>query len=281
MRRGRVLARRRLESALDRAVREHRFTIAVVFPLVGAGLFLAELEGLVPRWPLATPVLLLVGVAVMRSPLVAGLAPLVTRRAATSLLAVTAYTYAIEWVGITTGFPYGHFVYERALGPMLFDSIPLALPLFFLPLVLNAYLLSLLVLGPTAASPIRRGGLALALVLLVDLVLDPAAVALGFWRYLDGGVYYGVPLSNFAGWLLSGTVALLAIEYGFDWRDLRERLRTCPYLLDDLVSFTVLWGLVNVYVGNWGPVVLTTVLVAGLARADWFDLALPSWSERA
>jgi putative membrane protein len=48
------------------------------------------------------------------------------------------------------------------------------------------------------------------LMMLLDVVIDPLAVRgdrwfLGriFW-YPDGGLYFGVPLSNFAGWLLVG-----------------------------------------------------------------------------
>ena len=268
-----------IEAALDRVVREHRFTIAVVFPAVGAVLFLASHGGWLPAWLAFNPALVLAGTLVMRSPLIAGLAPLVDRHAAVGLLAVTAYTYAIEFVAVTTGIPYGHFVYETQLGPMVFGMVPAALPIFFVPLVVNAFLLSVLLLGRGAGTAVRRFALALGILVLVDLVLDPAAVSLGFWRYLDGGLYYGVPISNYAGWLLSGAVAIAAIDFTFGWRALQARLETCPYLLDDLVSFTVLWGLVNAVFGNWIPVVLTVLLVGTLVRVDRFDLVVPRWME--
>jgi putative membrane protein len=38
-----------------------------------------------------------------------------------------------------------------------------------------------------------------------DLVIDPlAAGKLGYWSWHAQGFYYGVPLSNFAGWFFSG-----------------------------------------------------------------------------
>lgn len=43
----------------------------------------------------------------------------------------------------------------------------------------------------------------------VDLVIDPlAANQFGYWRWEQGGLYYGIPATNFAGWLLTSLVAL-------------------------------------------------------------------------
>jgi putative membrane protein len=217
------------------------------------------------------PLLVLFGTAVMRLPLVAGLAPLADRRAGVGLLAVTAYSYLVEYVGVHYGVPYGEFSYQVELGPMV-GGVPIGLPVFFLPLVVNSYLLVLL-LAPRA-SRIRRTLAALAVVLVVDFVLDPAAVGLGFWAYDGGGFYYGVPLSNFAGWVLSGLIAVSLVEWSFDRESLSLRLRNCEFALDDFVSFVVLWGAMNVYFQNWVAVALAVGLSAGLARTDRFDFAV-------
>lgn len=270
--------RRAVEARLSGLVRENRFTIAVVFPLVGAALFAASYEGWLPARLAMNPALVLFGTLVMRLPLVAGLAPLVDRRAGLGLLAVAAYSYAVEFVGVHYGIPYGEFSYQIALGPMVGD-VPVGLPVFFLPLVVNSYLLVLL-LFPRAGR-IRRTIAAVAVVLVVDLVLDPAAVGLGFWTYEAGGVYYGVPPSNFAGWLLSGAIAVSLVELSFDRRELAARLRNCEFALDDLVSFVVLWGATNVYFGNWVAVALAAALSAGLVRTDRFDFAVVGRAKRS
>ncbi|WP_225334941.1 bisanhydrobacterioruberin hydratase [Halomicrobium urmianum] len=257
-------------TGLDDLVRENRFTIAVVFPVTGAVLLTASAEGLVPD-PLAFhPLLILLGTLVMRLPLVAGLAPLVDRRAALALGAVTLYSYGIEAVGIATGQPYGEFAYGVSLGPML-SGVPLALPIFFLPLVVNAYLLVVLLLGERAASRAVRLPAVIGTVLAVDLVLDPAAVSLGFWSYEGGGAYYGVPLSNYRGWVLSAAVAVVAFDLGFDRRALLQRVATCEFALDDLVSFVLLWGAVNAWFGNWLAVGVAALFLGGLVRIDRFD----------
>jgi len=269
--------RGRVEARLDDIVRENRFAIAVVFPVTGAALLLASAWAWLPESLAFNPWLVLIGVVVMRLPLVAGVAPLVDRRATLALAGLTAYAYAIELVGVTTGQPYGPFEYGVALGPML-GGIPLALPIFFFPLVLNSYLLCLLLLGEWTRSRWVRLPVVAATVVAVDLVLDPGAVALGFWSYDGGGAFYGVPWSNYRGWVLSATVAVAAFDWGLDRDALLARLESCPFMLDDMVSFVVLWGAVNAAFGNWVPVALAAAFGAGLFGTDRFDVPTrPRW----
>jgi putative membrane protein len=268
-----------VEAALDALVREHRFTIAVVFPLVGAVSLLASAQLAFPaalEFLRFNPLFVLFGVLVMRLPLVAGLLPLTDRKATALLALLTAYAYGIELVGVRTGWPYGEFAYGVDLGPMLFGDIPLALPVFFFPLVLNSYLLVLLLAGARARSTAFRLLATIATVLAVDLVLDPGAVAIGFWTYADGGPIYGVPLSNYAGWTLSATVAVVAFDRAFPREPLLARLETCEFLLDDLVSFVILWGTINALYANWGSVLLAAALGAGLLHTDRFDFRVGS-----
>ena len=263
--------RTRVQAGLDRLVAANRLTIAVVVPLVGAALLLASAADRLPAALAFNPVLLLAGAAVMRLPLVAGLGPLVDRRAGLALAALAAYTYAVEFVGVTTGLPYGEFSYGVALGPMA-AGVPLALPLFFVPLVLDGYLLADRLLGSGPVPWWQRVPLAVGVVLAIDLVLDPAAVALGFWEYGGPGVVGGVPLSNFRGWLLSAAVAVVLLEVGFDVPALRARARTCPYLLDDLVSFVLLWGVVVAATAAWLSVAVALLVGLALVRTGSFPV---------
>lgn len=268
---------------LDALVHSNRFTIAVVFPLVGTILLILGSEGYVPPELALNPFLLVAATFVMRLPLIAGLTPLITRRAAIALLTLASFTYAVELVGVRTGLPYGEFSYQLALGPMLFGEVPLALPLFYFPLLLNSYLLGLLLLGPRATTRLRRVIAGIAIVLVMDLVLDPAAVDLGFWAYAEGGSYYDVPLSNYLGWVFSATIAMSLIEVGFSASGIRERLAGCSFMLDDLVSFAILWGIINAYFGNWIPALLAVGFALVLVRLDRFDFAvgIPFRSQKA
>jgi putative membrane protein len=263
--------RERVEARLDALVRENRFLIAVVFPAMGAVLLVASHEQLLPGPLNFNPYLILFGTLVMRLPLVAGVAPLTDRRALAALGLLTVYSYGIEYVGTTTGWPYGSFVYGIDLGPMLLGKVPLGLPVFFFPLVLNSYLLCLLLLGDRARRWFVRLPVVIAAVLAVDLVLDPGAVALGFWLYDPVGAYYGVPWSNYAGWVLSATVAVGLFDVAFDRRALLDRVDRCEFMLDDLVSFVILWGAINAYFFNWLPVAIAGLFFLGLIEIDRFD----------
>ena len=263
-----------VQSSLDTLVSENRFTIAVVFPTIGALLLIGSAEGWVPAPLSFEPTLILIGTAVMRLPLIAGVLPLLDRRGTLGVLGLTAYAYGIELIGVQTGLPYGEFGYLIDLGPMLFGSVPLGLPVFFLPLVLNSYLLVILLLGPRARSTGLRLGGTLGMVLAMDLVLDPGAVGLGFWAYADGGTYYGVPPMNFLGWVLSGGISVWVFDTILTREGLLDRLDACPFMLDDLVSFVILWGGVNLYFGQWVPALLAMGMGVGLLLTDRFDFAV-------
>lgn len=266
-----------VQARLDTLVRDNRFTVAVVFPVVGAVLLVASAEGLVPPPFAFDPFLILLGTLVMRSPLLVGVAPVIDRTAAAGVAVLAGYAYAIEFVGLRTGWPYGDFHYAIDLGPTV-AGVPVGLPVFFLPLVCNAYLLCLLLLGSRARAAWVRLPAVIGTVVAMDLVLDPGAVALGFWAYPDGGAVYGVPLSNFGGWVLSATVTVLVLDAVLDRVALLDRLETCEFALDDLVSFVLLWSAVNVYFGNWWAAAVGGLFGLGLVRANRFDVpARPRW----
>ncbi len=264
--------RRETELLLDRTVRENRFTIAVLFPVVGALALVGSAEGWVPDPFAFNPWFVLTGVLVMRSPLVVGVLPAIDRRAVGWIGVLVAYTYAIELVGVATGWPYGTFEYTVSLGPML-GGVPAALPVFFIPLVVNAYLLCLLLLGSRASNGWLRLSTVIAAVVAMDVVLDPGAVSLGFWSF-GGGAFYGVPLSNYVGWVVSATVAVVTLDRAFDITGLLERLRACEFMLDDMVSFVILWGGINLWYGNLLPAAVAVGFGVGLVRADRFDARL-------
>ena len=98
---------------------------------------------------------------------------------------------------------------------------------------------------------------AVVLVVVCDLVLDPAAVSLGFWAWDEPGWYYGVPLVNFLGWVASGGIAVLA---------LRRLPRPLPGLFArNLWLVLVFWTAVNAWSGQWLAVLVGVVTVAALS----------------
>lgn len=124
---------------------------------------------------------------------------------------------AIETAALITGLPYGQFAYSDAIGLKLFGLTPWMVFLAWPPLVFAAYFVASAVIGrqqPVVSHRLSAVRIVIASVTLVlfDLVLDPGAVGLGLWQYKSGGAFYGVPLSNFLGWLGSGAVGAILID---------------------------------------------------------------------
>ena len=125
------------------------------------------------------------------------------RRGFLLLVTMGLLTLAIEGLAIVTGFPYGEFSYSSNLGPRLLGLVPFIVPFTYLPLLLGAVTLAWRRAGD--CLPVRIIASTL-LLLLIDLVLDPALVHAGMWTYSQPGAYFGVPLSNFIGWIFTGAL---------------------------------------------------------------------------
>lgn len=126
----------------------------------------------------------------------------------TLLFLTLGFTIAFlsEVSSIRNGFPYGmyHYVYENLQGEAMLWGVPLWDSLSYSFLAYAAYETAVFFIGPI--GPIRLIGP--ILMVLLDIVVDPLAVQGERWflgrifYYPDGGIYFGVPLTNFGGWLL-------------------------------------------------------------------------------
>jgi len=187
------------------------------------------------------------------------------------------YALAMETAALATGFPYGSFIYSDLLGTKLFGLTPLTVSLAWTPLVLAAYAISHCGQSTTHIGQFEKFVRRVAAVLLLiafDLVIDPGAVRIGFWRYEGGGDFYGVPWSNFAGWLLSGFVAMVILEL---FLILRKPLLPVPaQLISSTFFILVLWTSVCGFAGLWIPfgfglAVLSTLGVIYFSHYYRFD----------
>ena len=115
---------------------------------------------------------------------------------------------AAELVGTQTGFPFGPYSYGDFLGAKIAGHVPwLIPPSWYAISIVSLDLGRRLGLGRAG----RVGAVALFMVLW-DVALDPAMNhAFPFWKYDVGGVFFGMPLVNWAGWAL--TSALIAVGY--------------------------------------------------------------------
>jgi putative membrane protein len=152
--------------------------------------------------------------------LVAGVRDLGRARTVAFLLWGGTVALVAELCSTRVGVPFGLYHYTGATrGSELFlGNVPFFSPLSFPFLAYAAFCLARQTVGPAWAK--TRSGRARVvigagvLMMLLDVVIDPLAVRGGRWflghifYYPEGGLYFGVPLSNFAGWLLVGWVTV-------------------------------------------------------------------------
>ena len=125
----------------------------------------------------------------------------------------------VEAVGVHTGVPFGTYAYTGDLGPQLL-GVPAVVPLAWAMMAWPALVVGR-TLAPRRRTPVALvGGAALAA---WDLFLDPQMVDAGHWRWAHpeaaAPLVPGVPLTNYAGWLLVAVVLVGGLDRLLPHRD--------------------------------------------------------------
>lgn len=153
-------------------------------------------------------------------------------------LAYIPVGYTLAWMSefasIHWGFPYGDYFYiESTAGRELWVfGVPFMDSLSYVFLSYCSYSLAVFLLSPVALSSgnlsvqetprIRRSWQVLILgaflFVMLDVVIDPVALLGDRWflgkiyGYRYEGYYFGIPMSNFGGWLVVGFVLMGALQ---------------------------------------------------------------------
>jgi hypothetical protein len=92
----------------------------------------------------------------------------------------------------------------------------------------------------------------------LDLFIDPVAVAAGYWVWsVEGTVYYGIPLLNYVGWfvlMLLAPLAWIQIARRRKWIGVRKGMVALAAILPLMVASVVLSLLLNGLVARLGLV---------------------------
>lgn len=221
-------------------------------------------------------------------------------RAMVFTLTTWALAFLAEYSSVRIGIPFGPYVYlEETRGQELWISnVPFMDSLSFTFLAYCAYSLALAFCLPVVRErgrlrllddpAVRRSWgawlLAVCFFVWIDVVIDPAAVRGDRWflgkifYYPNGGIYFGVPLANFAGWgVVGGTcIGLFILFDRWFWPDRPARpLLSVVWLYYLILGFNLavtfwigepLLGLVGVLVHL--PVALILLVRLGQARGQ-------------
>ena len=112
--------------------------------------------------------------------------------------------FGVEVLGVHTGFPFGTYTYGEVLGWKLLD----------VPLVIGINWFLLIYAFFSVGSFLKKPGFrilftALAM-LLMDLLIEPVAIHLGYWAWPGGNI----PLQNYLSWfVISAVMALVMHTY--------------------------------------------------------------------
>ncbi len=141
------------------------------------------------------------------------------------LVIAATISFIWEFIGVTTGIPFGQYSYTTSLSPAL-GPVPLFIPLLWCAL------------GYFCMEASDYYIIASALMVSLDLSFDPVfSSSLHLWTWQTQGQYFGVPLSNFFGWFLA-SLTFFAIFF----LATKRRTKSSSYA----IVFYYLFGLDNV-----------------------------------
>ena len=145
------------------------------------------------------------------------------KRALYFFLITAVVSYALEEIGVRTGLVYGRYHYSDMLGAKI-GHVPVLIPFAWFMMIYPSWIVARAILrglDTTSWSAIVAQALVAAIVMTAwDAVMDPGMSASGNWVWEQGGAYFGVPLHNYAGWLL--TTFIVYCGAGLLWRQRRS-----------------------------------------------------------
>ncbi len=131
------------------------------------------------------------------------------RRTLLSGGAIIVMTWAVEFVGSSTGFPFGSYDYTAVLQPQI-GHVPVIIAIAWLMMLPSSWAIADSITGG------KRGVGFIALSALAmtawDFFLDPQMVSWGLWEWEHVGGYFGIPWVNYAGWLLTAAVVTAIVR---------------------------------------------------------------------
>lgn len=146
------------------------------------------------------------------------------RTALTLALTSSALALGAEVLGTSVGLPFGDYTYSEMLGYRVFGLVPFPIPIsWFYMLLGSLVIVARLASARDDARTRWRWSLAAGLLMVAwDISMDPAMVKTGHWAWGSGEMFanlppwlnafftrdafYGMPFSNWLGWLLTATL---------------------------------------------------------------------------
>jgi hypothetical protein len=126
-------------------------------------------------------------------------------------IGVVVVSFGIEWLGVRTGKIFGSYLYGQTLQPSI-GGVPISIgSAWFVMLIASTTVAQKIVPKSLADSPFKIAFLVALLMVCFDLLMEPAAVKLDYWTWLNDRI----PLRNYLAWFgLSFIFAMIGFQVG-------------------------------------------------------------------
>ena len=126
-------------------------------------------------------------------------------------IGIVVVSFGIEWLGVRTGHIFGAYLYGQTLQPSI-GGVPISIgSAWFVMLVASTAVVQKIAPKSFSESHFKTAFLVVLLMVCFDLLMEPAAVKLEYWTWINGDI----PLQNYLAWFgLSFIFAIIGLQIG-------------------------------------------------------------------
>jgi len=173
---------------------------------------------------------------------------------------------------VSGGWVFGPLIYTHKLGFKVFELVPLLIPVTWFTVGYLSLLIAERLLGReqlTRERIIKLALLAAVILTTWDLGMDPMMVNKQYWTWKVDGYYFGIPLQNYLGWLVTSFcffVVYFSISQRWrsaPWGPITRRMTLLPPL-----AYTLMWlstTIVNLDLGLTGAGIVGSIAMGSFA----------------
>jgi putative membrane protein len=129
-------------------------------------------------------------------------------RVVAAFVVASAIALASELLGTSTGYPFGGYSYTPLLGWRVLGLVPFPIPISWTFILYCSLAICgrLLPVRDDGRTRLRWAFVAGLILTAWDVAMDPAMVRTAHWLWHEPGPFYGMPYTNWIGWVVTGTV---------------------------------------------------------------------------